>query len=231
MGLDKIELVKKAVEKYKPHLIISTGDLVDGNMENRENFKSALREIKAPYGKYAIVGNHEYYRGIEKALSFTEEAGFKVLRGEIFEIENFLILVGIDDEDCKAFKKCKGPLNERELLKGLSKDEFVILLKHKPEVNKESLGHFDLMLSGHTHGGLYYPFGKWFLKLFFDFEYPGLHYLGKGSYLFVSKGIGTGGPPMRFLSPPDLAIIELKREPKVDKKFSLQNLQGLSNPP
>ena len=227
MGLDKIEWIKKAVSEYKPHLIVSTGDLVDGNMENREYLKRALKELNAPYGKYAVPGNHEYYRGIEKALVFTEEAGFTLLRGECLEIENFLIICGLDDDDCRYFKKCKGPLEERELLTNLPQDKFILLLKHKPKVEKEALGLFDLMLSGHTHGGLYYPFGKWLLKIFFKLEYPGFHYLGKGSYLFVSKGIGTGGPPMRFLSPPDLAIIELK----ADQKASLPVLQVLSNLP
>ncbi|MEZ0344134.1 MAG: metallophosphoesterase [Caldimicrobium sp.] len=226
MGLDKIEWVKRAVSKYKPHLIVSTGDLVDGNMENREYLKLALKEIKVPFGKFAIPGNHEYYRGIEKALFFTEEAGFKVLRGECHEIEKFLLLCGLDDDDCRHFKKCKGPLEEEKLLANLSKDKFILFLKHKPRVSESSIGLFDLMLSGHTHGGLYYPFGKWLLKIFFKLEYPGFHSLGKGSYLFVSKGIGTGGPPMRFLSPPDLAIIELK----ADTGASPPVLRVLSDP-
>lgn len=226
MGLDKIAMVKKAVQRFKPQLIVSTGDLVDGNMENKADLKSALKAIDAPRGKIAIVGNHEYYRGIDKSLTFTEEAGFKVLRGDIYAIENFLIIAGLDDEDCRYFKRCKGPLDERVFLKEISRDKFVILLKHKPKVNPSAHGLFDLILSGHTHGGLYYPLGRWLLKYFFDLEYPGLHSFTQGGYLFVSKGLGTGGPPMRFLTPPDLVIIELR----TGKESSPPVLQVLSDP-
>ncbi|BAU23392.1 metallophosphoesterase [Caldimicrobium thiodismutans] len=225
MGLDKIDIVKKAVQRFKPQLIVSTGDLVDGNMDNKADLKFALKTIDAPYGKIAIVGNHEYYRGIEKALTFTEDAGFKVLRGDIYEIENFLVIAGLDDDDCRYFKRCKGPLDEKVFLKEVPKGKFVILLKHKPRVNPSAYGLFDLMLSGHTHGGLYYPVGKWLLKYFFDLEYPGLHTLTQGGYLLVSKGLGTGGPPMRFLTPPDLVIIELR----TGKESSLPVLQVLSD--
>ncbi len=226
MGLDKIAWVKRAVQRFHPHLILSTGDLVDGNMENKAHLKEALRAIKAPYGKIAITGNHEYYRGIEKALAFTEESGFKVLRGESMEIGPFLIIAGLDDDDCRYFKRCQGPLDEKKLLEDLPEDRFVILLKHKPRINPSGLGLFDLMLSGHTHGGLYYPPGRWLLKYLFNLEDPGLHTLSKRSYLLVSKGLGTGGPPMRFLTPPDLIIIELK----ADKEPSPPVLQVLSDP-
>jgi len=226
MGLDKIEIIKKAVLKYQPDLIVSTGDLVDGNMENKAYLKEALKEIKAPYGKIAILGNHEYYRGFEKALQFTQEAGFKVLLSEYLEVENFLIVVGLEDKTCKFFKKCKGPLKESEVLKGLPREKFILLLKHQPELDPQAFGLYDLMLSGHTHGGLYYPFGEVLLKVFFNLQPRGLHALPQGSYVFVSKGLGTGGPPMRFLSAPDLALIELR----ADKGSSLPSLQVLSDP-
>ncbi|MCX8042118.1 MAG: metallophosphoesterase [Thermodesulfobacteriaceae bacterium] len=212
MGLKQINMVKEVYLKEKPDLVLSTGDLVDGNMKNRLHLAYALKELSPPYGKFAIVGNHEYYRGIAQAIEFTERANFKVLKGESITIENWLTLVGLDDEDCKFFKACHGPLDELELLKKESPSHFKILLKHKPKVNYEAVGHFDLMLSGHTHGGLYYPFGKWIVSKIFKFKNQ-FEYLGEGSYVIVSKGVGTGGPPMRFLSPPDVVIIEILRNP------------------
>ena len=72
------------------------------------------------------------------------------------------------------------------------------------------LGKFDLMLSGHLHGGLYFPIGELILKRFY-IAHQGLTKID-GSFVHVSKGVGTGGPPMRFFTPPDVAIIEIKKE-------------------
>ncbi len=212
MGLKQINMIKEIYLKEKPDLILSTGDLVDGNMKNRAYLAEALKEISPPYGKFAVVGNHEYYRGIIQAVEFTEKAGFKVLRGETITLDNWLILIGLDDEDCQFFKACKEPLNELELLKELPSSHFKILLKHKPKVNSEAIGYFDLMLSGHTHGGLYYPFGKWIVTKIFKFK-CGIEFLDGKSLIITSKGVGTGGPPMRFLTPPDVIIIEILKTP------------------
>lgn len=210
MGMDKVRLIEEAVKRYKPDLIISTGDFVDGNMKNKAHLKEALLRLPAPLGKYAILGNHEYYRGVDNSIKFIEDAGFTVLRNEVSEVLPFMVIAGLDDDDCRYFNACKREVSEAELLKTINQHRFVILLKHKPRLDNNTVGSFDLMLSGHTHGGLYFPFGKWLLKRFFDFEYPGWHALNPHGYLFVSKGLGTGGPPMRFLTPPDLAVIELR---------------------
>uniref|UniRef100_A0A7V5XG80 Metallophosphoesterase n=1 Tax=Thermodesulfobacterium geofontis TaxID=1295609 RepID=A0A7V5XG80_9BACT len=208
MGIDKINLVKEVWEREKPDLVVSTGDLVDGNMGKKNEFAEKLKELKAPLGKYAILGNHEYYRGWEQAVDFTQKAGFKILRNEFINVENILYIVGIDDKTCKYFNACGANFDEVTLLNKIPKDRFILLLKHQPEVKKETIGFFDLMLSGHTHGGLYKFLGAYFMRKVYEID-RGFKYLEKGSYLFVSKGVGTGGPPMRFLTPPDVAIIEL----------------------
>lgn len=210
LGYDRIEMVRQAVEKFQPDILVSTGDLVDGNMRDKFLLAQALSELRSPLGKFAVVGNHEYYRGIERAIEFTRASGFEVLRGDFREINGKLIIAGLDDDDCKFFSTCLGPLRASELLTSIPQDRFIVLLKHKPKIEKDASIHFDLMLSGHTHGGLYYPVGKWILKWIFDFEYPGLRQIEGSRYIFVSKGLGTGGPPMRFLTPPDMAVIDLK---------------------
>ncbi|MFN3567537.1 MAG: metallophosphoesterase [Caldimicrobium sp.] len=214
MGLDKILLIKAVYEKEKPDIVLSTGDLVDGNMENREFLAKALADINPPFGKYAIFGNHEYYRGFSQAIEFTRKAGFQVIIDDTFPIENLNIsLVGAEDNTCRFFNLCQSKSNHSdiELLKRADKNSFIIYLKHKPKLEEGAWKYFDLMLSGHTHGGLYYPIGKFFLSFFYIAD-RGLHKKEK-ALLYVSKGVGTGGPPMRFLSPPDVAIIELVRTP------------------
>ena len=208
MGMDKIRLVLEVYERKKPDLVVSTGDLVDGNMRDKLHLADALSEMKPPLGKYAVLGNHEYYRGLEQAIDFTQRAGFRLLRGDLAQIREVnLTVVGIDDDYCRFFKKCQGTLSDRELLEKANPNSFVLYLKHKPRLQEGAERLFDLMLSGHTHGGVYYPVGKLILTRLFISD-RGFHRLGD-SYLYISKGVGTGGPPMRLFSPPDVAVIEI----------------------
>ncbi len=206
MGTDKVLLIKKVWEKERPDIIVSTGDLIDGNMRRKDGLASMLKNMHAPLGKFAVLGNHEYYRGVEQAIDFTNRAGFYLLKGERVDLGP-LVIVGVDDDDCRFFNACKGTVDEYQILKDTPKDKFVLLLKHKPRLNPSSAGLFDLMLSGHTHGGIYKPVGEFIIKRMFITD-RGLVRV-KDSYVFVSKGVGTGGPPMRLFSPPDVAIVEI----------------------
>ncbi|RMH80910.1 MAG: metallophosphoesterase [Acidobacteria bacterium] len=208
MGMDKVSAVLEVYRREKPDLVVSTGDLVDGNMRNRAYLAQALREMDPPYGKYAVLGNHEYYKGVKQAIEFTERAGFRLLRGDRLRLDPInLTILGIDDDDCRLFRSCVGPLSDVEFLKDMDREDFILYLKHKPKLEPGAMGLFDLMLSGHTHGGVYYPIGRFVLTRMFISD-RGFHKLGS-SYIYISKGIGTGGPPMRLFSPPDVAIIEI----------------------
>jgi len=209
MREDKLSLIREVWLKEKPDIVFSTGDLVDGNIKKIEHIAQALRELPAPFGKYAVLGNHEFYRGVKNSVEFTEKAGFTVLRGRWIDLGDIAI-AGVDDDACQYFKACVEPMDEDLLLKDIPQDKFIIFLKHKPKVKKEVIGKFDLMLSGHLHGGLYFPVGELILKKFF-ITHKGLIKID-GSNVHVSKGVGTGGPPMRFLTPPDVAIIEIKNK-------------------
>jgi predicted MPP superfamily phosphohydrolase len=169
-----------------------------------------LKEVNPRYGKFAVTGNHEFYAGLEKALAFTEDAGFVILRGEGTNIGDFLNIAGIDDHQGESFGS-PNPLTERELLSKLPNDNFTLFLKHRPVLDKDALGLFDLQLSGHAHKGQIFPF-----SLLTKLSYPtddGCLKLENGSYLCVSRGAGTWGPPIRFLAPPDVVVIELVHKP------------------
>jgi hypothetical protein len=98
-------------------------------------------------------------------------------------------------------------VSEKSLLSSSSAKLFTLLLKHRPEVDKKAAGLFDLQLSGHIHGGQIFPF-----RYVTDLVYPygtGFFNLSNYGHLYVNRGSGTWGPPIRFLAPPEVTIIDL----------------------
>ena len=206
IGKSRLNRILEKVRNAHPDMLVSTGDLVDGQMDSPENLANMLRNIPTQYGKYAITGNHEFYAGLERALAFTEKAGFIVLRGEGKTIKDLINIAGVDDPARGPYRP-EHMVSEKALLESLPKNRFTLFLKHQPIVSKESIGLFDLQLSGHTHKGQIFPFSL-MTKLAYRAR-TGLSRLNKNTLLYISRGSGTWGPPIRFLSPPEVTIIDL----------------------
>jgi predicted MPP superfamily phosphohydrolase len=198
-----LELVKAA----KPDIFVVTGDLVDAQINHLTGLAELLREVSPQFGNYAITGNHEYYAGLSKALAFTRNAGFRVLRNEAVKAGPIMI-AGVDDRTGVQLKLAR-QASERDLLADLPRDRFILFLKHQPRIDRATIGLFDLQLSGHTHKGQIFPF-TYVTRMIFPLN-AGRYDLGKGSVLYVSRGTGTWGPPIRVLSPPEVTVIELVR--------------------
>ena len=211
VGERRMSRIIKLLERAKPDVLVCSGDLVDAQMERFDNLAAMLAKIKAPLGKFAVMGNHEFYAGVRQSERFLKAAGFMVLRNQEYGLEDLLRIVGVDDPvGRRRYKEeAAGNRSEKDLLAGSNSNVFTILLKHRPTVEDESLGHFDLQLSGHTHGGQIFPFNL-VVKHFYPRQ-SGLYRLDKGSTLYVNRGTGTWGPPMRFLAPPTVTLIELSR--------------------
>ncbi len=197
-----------AVKDANPDLFVVTGDLVDAQINHLPGLADMLHEIKAKYGKYAVMGNHEYYAGPEKSLAFIHEAGLTLLRDEA-ATGGPVTIVGVDDRTAVQLNLGQ-PSSEKQLLSGLPRDRFILFLKHQPRIDPDTIGLFDLQLSGHTHKGQIFPFTL-LTRLSFPLN-AGNYELGKGSLLHVSRGTGTWGPPVRFLAPPEVTVIELVRK-------------------
>lgn len=197
------------VKRENPDLFVSTGDLVDAQIDGISRLAAALRDVRAAYGNFAVTGNHEYIAGIDNALAFTKEAGFEVLRAQSRDIGGFLTVAGVDDPAGRGFGMRGGENGEGALLASLPRDRFTLLLKHRPTVEETTRGLFDLQLSGHTHRGQIFPF-NWIVRLYFPLG-SGLHEIGNAR-VYVSRGSGTWGPPIRFLAPPEVTVIELVRK-------------------
>lgn len=203
---ERVERILQVIREADPDILISTGDLVDGQIDSLANPADAFAEIRPRYGKFAVTGNHEFYAGLPHSLEITRRAGFTLLRGEVATIPNLITIAGIDDPTGKHFGLKPTP-QETELLSGLPRDTFILLLKHQPSVAENALGLYDLQLSGHTHNGQIFPF-KLLVRIFFS-RVTGRYDLSKGSHLYVSQGTGTWGPPIRFLTRPEVTIIDL----------------------
>jgi predicted MPP superfamily phosphohydrolase len=202
----RLKKILTRVREADPHIFVSTGDLVDGQLDNLAELGDSLSEIKTRYGKFAVTGNHEYYAGLSRTLEFTKSAGFTLLRGEAVSLPAGIQIAGVDDP-AGEWSGLNPGMAEQELLSKLPRDQFTILLKHRPRVDKDTEGLFDLQLSGHVHKGQIFPF-----NLLTYIYYPvkaGHISLGNGSSLYVSRGTGTWGPPIRFLAPPEVTVIDL----------------------
>ncbi|MDH5297734.1 MAG: metallophosphoesterase, partial [Desulfobulbaceae bacterium] len=210
VGEQRLAAILEQVRRAEPDLLVATGDLVDGQVDDLAGLAGQLREIRPRFGKYAIVGNHEFYAGLEYALGFLREGGFTVLRNEARIVAPGLVVAGVDDRRAATWVSAEGS-GEEELLSGLPSRRFVLFLKHRPQVEPTSIGRFDLQLSGHVHQGQIFPFGL-MTRLFFPVEVGVLQPLAHG-FLYVNRGAGTWGPPIRFLAPPAVTLIELRAAP------------------
>ncbi len=201
----RLKRIVEQVRNASPDLLVSTGDLVDGQMNDADGVAVMLDGIRPRYGKFAVTGNHEFYAGLDQALAFTRRAGFHVLRGEAVTIPDAINLVGVDDPAGPGYGSSRK--GEEALLSRVANGRFTLFLKHRPDVDPESTGLFDLQLSGHLHDGQIFPF-RLITRLFFTYI-AGFYNLPRGSALYVCRGSGTWGPPIRFLSPPEVTVIEL----------------------
>ena len=202
-----VDTVVSAVHALKPDLIVSTGDLIDAPAAQLRDKAGPLRRLAAPGGRYAVLGNHEYFAGVSEALAFHQAAGFTLLRGAAAEPLPGLWLAGVDDP-AGSFTHQPYFISERLLAAARPADRFVVLLKHQPLVSRPEKAWFDLQLSGHTHGGQMFPF-EWLLKPIYPLR-RGLHEVAPGRWLYVNRGAGTWGPPMRLLARPEITLIVIE---------------------
>jgi predicted MPP superfamily phosphohydrolase len=212
---DWIETIVSEVDRLKPDLIAFTGDLADGSVSHLRDDVAPFGGLQAPHGKFFITGNHEYYSGAEQWVKEAERLGYDVLMNEHRLVQRngtSLVLAGVTDYSGGQFlpnhKSDPGAAIQNAPL-----DTAKILLAHQPRTlyEAEPLG-FDLIISGHTHGGQFFPWnlvatiGQPFIK--------GLH-KHNGTWVYVSKGTGYWGPPVRLGARSEITVITLISEPKI----------------
>lgn len=196
------KMVKEIIEIFereKIDLLLCGGDLLDSSY--LKNGLEIIKNYNPPLGKFAVLGNHEFYVGIEKSIKIMEELGFKVLRFEKKELDG-IVIAGADDDSLKYFRL---NYDEEKFIESLPEDKFIIYLKHRPPEKNES--KINLFLCGHTHRGQFFPFSIITL-LFFKYHY-GLYKIGDDNFIYVSSGAGSWGPQIRFLTFREVLIFNL----------------------
>jgi predicted MPP superfamily phosphohydrolase len=201
-------MVCRTIESLNPDLLISTGDMVDTSMKNIGDQTEPWAALHPPLGKFAILGNHEYYLGLADSLAFHDRAGFRLLRGQTVEITPTFLISGVDDKEGERLGlPCT--LDETRLNPKPDPGRFSLFLKHQPTVQVDSTRRFNLQLSGHTHGGQLFPF-QGFVILFYSYL-KGLYQPSENFQIYVSPGTGTWGPPLRLFAKPEITVFTLTR--------------------
>ncbi len=207
-----IQRVKEIVDNINlvsPDVVVMTGDIADDTPIFIEAQLAELMNLKTTYGVYVSIGNHEFYNGLSAWLHKYHELGFKVLfnRGET--IDNNIFISGIPDVHT-ANSEFGTNINFKHALEGSHSEQYRILLSHNPEVADSVTGiNYQMVLSGHTHGGQIFPF-HYFVKK--ANKYLSGTYDVNGIKLHVSSGAGTWGPSMRLFAPSEIAIIDLLKK-------------------
>ncbi|MFQ1064461.1 metallophosphoesterase [Bordetella trematum] len=205
-----VQAIVDAVNALRPELIAITGDVVDGSVAALSAHTAPLGKLHAPGGVFLVTGNHEYYSGASAWVNEFRRLGLTVLQNQHSVIERGgarVVVAGVTDYGAGAFDPAQRS-DPRAALQGAPAPAGLrLLLAHQPRSARAAapLG-YDLQLSGHTHGGQFFPWG-----FFVRFQQPftsGLHREG-AMWVYTSRGTGYWGPPLRLAAPSEITLLRL----------------------
>lgn len=208
---DYVQAIVDRVNGLEADLVAITGDVVDGSVAHLREHTAPLGQLRSRHGSYFVTGNHEYYSGAGAWMAEFERIGLKGLHNGHTVIAHDgarLVLAGVTDYSAGAFDAAQASDPEAALAgspAGLTR----ILLAHQPRSAPAAAAvGFDLQLSGHTHGGQFWPW-NFFVPLQQPFT-AGLHRLGRLT-VYTSRGTGYWGPPKRLGAPSEITVLRLVR--------------------
>lgn len=197
-----VESVVRRTNRLEPDLVAVTGDVADGLVSELREHVAPLGALRAPHGTYFVTGNHEYYWDVRGWTHELGRLGVDVLQNEhrlLVQGNGRLLLAGVTDLTAAP--------DPAGAVAGAPESHVRVLLAHQPKTAYAARdAGFDLQLSGHTHGGQFFPFNL-LVRLFQPFV-AGLHRLEE-MWLYVSRGTGYWGPPLRLGAPSEITLIEL----------------------
>ncbi len=197
-----VDAVVDRANALRPDLVAVTGDVADGLVPELREHVAPLARLRAPHGAYFVTGNHEYYWDVRGWTNELERLGIAVLSNEhrvVVRGRGRLLVAGVNDLSAAS--------DPAAAVAGAAPSDVRVLLAHQPRsAFAAQAAGYDLQLSGHTHGGQYFPFNL-LVRLFQPFV-AGLHRL-ESMWLYVSRGTGYWGPPLRLGAPPEITLLEL----------------------
>lgn len=210
MTEDKVEKIVNKVNATNPDIIVLTGDIVDTKTKFANEAIDELKNLKANYGIYYVLGNHEYYHDTENIIQKLKDIGFKVLINEndTVKINDKPILNIAGVADLMGNKMGFLKPNIDKALEGIDTNIPTILLSHQPKIIDQTQDKpIDIILSGHTHGGQIFPFS---LAVLLDQPFiKGLHKINHNQIIYINQGTNLWGPPMRIGTHYEITLIDL----------------------
>jgi predicted MPP superfamily phosphohydrolase len=211
IGRAVVEDVVARTNALSPDIVAITGDLVDGSVSTLRDAVAPLANLRSRHGVFFVTGNHEYFSGADDWVKELPRLGIRVLGNErvsIGEGESSFDLGGIDDRSAHQYGGLTPDGALARALAGRDRKRELVLLAHQPRSLLDA-APFDvgLQISGHTHGGQIWPFG--FLVRLQQRFWPGLHRYGDAQ-IYVSRGTGYWGPPMRLAEPAEITHLTLE---------------------
>lgn len=204
-GIEHITRAIKIANRLKPDMFVLTGDYVSHENSYIEPVAKILGELKAEFGTYACLGNHDHWTDADLITNRFRDVGINVLVNEGFRFEAngaSFWLAGVDDH-------MVGKTDLPSALKGSYPDEMKLLLAHNPIIFRKAVrADVDLTFSGHTHGGQIRVRDN-DQRLIRRRRKAGLH-KQKDSQIYITRGIGTVVLPVRFQCPPEISFLELR---------------------
>ena len=199
------------INQMEPDLILLPGDVIDDSIEPflRNKMSETLQHLKAKYGVFAVLGNHEYYGGhIEHYVEEMRRIGIEVLRDEVVELNGGSIVVAGRKDKTAETMDPDGRKSSKDLLSDVDLSRFVIMMDHQPYgFAAAAEAGVDLLLCGHTHRGQFAP-NHWLTGRLFELDWG---YMQKNEmHVAVSSGYGTWGPPIRIASRSELLKIDVE---------------------
>ena len=210
IGRGYVRNVVDMTNALKPDLIALTGDFADSHAADVADAVAPLGELRSTHGSFFVTGNHEYFWDASAWLAMFRKLGARVLINEHVEIRrggDAITLAGVTDYSTRHMGAPHGS-NPGAAIAGARPDTTRILLAHQPASHTAaSAAGFDLQLSGHTHSGQYFPFNL--LIRFFQRYYRGLN-RHENMWVYVNRGTGYWGPPLRAGVPSEVTLLVLK---------------------
>lgn len=206
---DYLQAIVDRVNALQPDLVAITGDLVDGSVAELAEHVAPLAQLRARHGAFFVTGNHEYYSGVQGWLHELRRLGIRVLHNEHVVLAHegaALVLAGVPDHGGHHFDP-QHRSDPAAAVAGAPAGAPRVLLAHQPRAAPAAArAGFQLQLSGHTHGGQFFPWS--FLVPLQQPYTAGLHQLD-GMWIYVSRGTGYWGPPKRLLAPSEITELRL----------------------